>query len=40
MLGVREYIDASKEDTPKRLMELGGAALIVSKVPIQKSSVG
>lgn len=35
-LGAHEYIDASKEDTPKRLMELGGAALIVSTAPNPK----
>ena len=36
-LGAHEYIDTSKEDPCKKLMELGGAALIVATAPNPKS---
>jgi D-arabinose 1-dehydrogenase-like Zn-dependent alcohol dehydrogenase len=36
-LGASEYIDTSKEDATKKLMEMGGAALIVCTAPIAKA---
>lgn len=36
-LGAHEYIDASKEDTVKRLTEMGGASLIVATAPNPKA---
>lgn len=36
-LGAHEYIDTSKEDPCKKLMELGGASLIVCTAPNAKS---
>lgn len=36
-LGAHEYIDTSKEDASKKLMELGGAALIVATAPNPKA---
>ena len=36
-LGAHEYIDTSKEDPAKKLMELGGASLIVCTAPNSKS---
>lgn len=36
-LGAHEYIDASKDDPCKKLMELGGAALIVCTAPNPKA---
>jgi D-arabinose 1-dehydrogenase-like Zn-dependent alcohol dehydrogenase len=36
-LGAHEYIDASKNDPAKKLMELGGAALIVCTAPNPKA---
>jgi len=36
-LGAHEYIDTSKEDASKKLMSMGGAALIVCTAPDAKS---
>jgi len=36
-LGAHEYINSSKDDPAKKLMEMGGAALIVCTAPIAKA---